>query len=96
LFIFGAQLLVSEAGDDMVIDNACGLKVSIDDRRTYEPEASMDQILTDLIRERSPGGHFRDFFPAVDDGSVIHETPDISIEAAELFLNGNKTFGVID
>jgi len=49
--IFGAKLLISETGDDMVIDNADGLKMGINDRRTYESEASMDQILTDLIRE---------------------------------------------
>jgi len=34
----------------MVIDNADGLKMGINDRRTNESEASMDQILTDLIR----------------------------------------------
>jgi len=80
----------------MVIDNAGGLKMGINDRRSYESEASMDQILADLIRERSPGGYLREFFPAVDDGFVIHETPDISIETVELFLNGKKTSGVID
>ena len=80
----------------MVIDNACGLKMGINDRRAYESEASMDQILTDLIRQQSPGGYFRDFFQAVDDGFVIHKAPDISIEAAEFFLNGKKTFSVID
>ena len=48
--VFGAKLLISETGDDMVIDNADSLKMGINDRRTYESEASMDQILTDLIR----------------------------------------------
>jgi len=80
----------------MVIDNAGGLKMGIDDRRSYESEASLDQVFADLIRERSPGGYVREFFPAVDDRLIVHEAPDISIEAAELFLNGKKTFGVID
>jgi hypothetical protein len=85
-----------ETGDEMVIDNADSLKMGINDRRTYEPEAPMDQILTDLIRERSPGWDFGEFFPTVDDGLVIHKAPDISIEAAELLLYGKKTLGVID
>jgi hypothetical protein len=93
---FGAKLLISETGNEMVIDNANGLEMGINDRRTYESEASLNQILADSIRERSPGGYLREFFPAVDDGFIIHETPDISIETAELFLNGKKTFGVID
>ena len=70
--------------------------MGINDRRAYESEASTDQILADLIRERSPGGYLRDFSPAVDDGFVIHKSPDISIEATEFFLNGKKTLGVID
>ena len=48
--IFGAKFLISETGDDMVIDNADGLKMGINDRRTYKSEASTDQILTDLTR----------------------------------------------
>ena len=94
--VFRGKLPISETGDDMVIDNPSGLKMGINDRRSHEFEAPVDQIPADLIRERGPGRYFGDFSPAVHDGAVIHKTPDIPIKAPELFLNGKKTFGVID
>ena len=90
------QLRVPEAINDMVIDHPSRLHKSVANRRPYELEAALSQILAHRIRFFGGAWNVAHAPPGILDRRVIDELPNISVEAAEMALHLDKSFGVHD
>src|SRR5882672_1374778 len=80
----------------MIVDHADGLHHGVTDSRADEIETALAKVLAHGV---GFGGTSRDLsegFPAVPNGLAVDEAPEISVEAAELFLDGEEGFGVLD
>src|SRR5215831_4680008 len=90
------QLCVTEAVNDMVIDHPSRLHESVANRRSYELKAALSQILAHRIRFFGGAWNVAHAPPGILDRRVIDELPNISVEAAEMALHLDKSFGVHD
>lgn len=80
----------------MVIDEADGLHIGVDDGGADEFEAAFFEILADFFGKWSDGGNLLDGLPVVDDGLAVDESPKILVEGAEFLLDCKKAVGVGD
>ena len=81
---------VSKAIGRMIVDHADGLHEGIADRRADEGEAPAFQVPTHGIGDRRVAGNIFRGFPAIADGPVLDELPDIVVKAAGFFLDEQK------
>src|SRR5262249_49718382 len=86
----------TEAVNDMVIDHPSRLHKSVANRRSYELEAALSQILAHRIRFFGGAWNVAHAPPGILDRRVIDELPNIGVEAAEMALHLDKSFGVYD
>jgi hypothetical protein len=87
---------VTEATDDVVVNHPGGLHVRVTDGRADKLEAARLQIFAHGVRVFGARWDLLAGFPVVDLGRAIGELPYIFVEAAELFLRFEKSFGVLD
>ena len=80
-------MLTTKATLRMVVNHAGSLHVGVYDRRPDEFEATLFEIFTQDVRLAAGGRIIFQSFAAIDDRFAVDETPDVSIEAAELILN---------
>src|ERR1700733_13648011 len=74
-------LLVSEAGNQMVVHHPGRLHEGIAYGRADEAEAAFGQRLAHLIRKRRRRRHLFAFLPAINQRLALDEGPQIRIEA---------------
>src|SRR4051812_11824298 len=81
----------------MVVDHAHRLHIRVADGRADELEAPLEEVLAERVRLGGLGGHP---IVAIDPRSSVDESPDISIEAAELLLHREEglriRYGTVD
>ena len=90
------QLRVPEAINDMVIDHPSRLHKSVANRRPYELEAALSQILAHRIRFFGGAWNVAHALPCILHRCVIDELPNIGVEAAKMPLHLDKSFGIHD
>src|SRR6516162_1962830 len=90
------QLRVPEAINDMVIDHPSRLHKSVANRRPYELEAALSQILAHRIRFFGGAWNVAHTLPCILHRCVIDELPNIGVEAAKMPLHLDKSFGIHD
>ena len=76
----------------MIIDHSRRLHMSITDGRSDEFKTPLAQILAETLRISASRRVFLQLSQFVNDGLKIHESPDIPVEASELFLNLEEIF----
>jgi hypothetical protein len=79
----------------VIVHKAARLHVRVDHCAPDEFETSLDQIFAKRIRFLGGGWRVLVVFPFVFNWFVIHETPNVLIKTAELFLHFKKTLGII-
>jgi len=78
---------MSKAMHQVIVHHPGGLHVRITNGRADEIESALLQVLAHRVRDARSG---RDVFHrarVVDDRAALHETPDVTVEAAEFFLH---------
>src|SRR5262252_4756219 len=88
------QLRVPKAINDMVIDHPSRLHKSIANRRPYELEAALSQILAHRIRFFGGAWNVAHALPCILHRCVIDELPNIGVEAAKMPLHLDKSVGI--
>src|SRR5437762_223809 len=91
-----ANLGVPEAIYGMIIDHADGLHEGVADRRADKFETTPAQVLAHCVGLFRSRGNFAKRTPGVLFGFVADELPDVSVEAAELLLDRQEGFGVLN
>src|SRR2546425_7080253 len=87
------RMSLAEAVGTVIVNHADRLHVRIADGRADELEAALQQILAQRIGLRRLRRHL---VAAIDQRLSVHKAPDISVEAAELFLHREEGLGVAD
>src|SRR6185437_1392980 len=77
----------------MVVHDAHGLQVRVDDRRPDEAEAPLLEIPGDPVAQLAAGGHLA-ALPAAQDRVAADPVPEVPAEGPELLLQGKKSLGV--
>src|SRR6516165_5200044 len=90
------QLRVPEAINDVVIDHPSRLHKSVANRRPYELEAALSQILAHRIRFFGGAWNVAHALPCILHRCVIDELPNIGVEAAKMPLHLDESFGIHD
>src|SRR5947209_18477111 len=90
------DLCVAEAIDGMVVDHPDGLHESVADGGTGELEAPALQVAAQGVGFGCAGREFPERAPGVGPGEAANVLPDVGVEAAELFLDGEECAGVGD
>src|SRR5690349_4507349 len=90
------QIFVSKASHEMVIDHSCRLHECVADCRADESKTAFGEIFTHCVGFRSARGHILPAPPARLQRNAAGEIPYIAIEAAELFLHGEKSLCIAD
>lgn len=85
-----ADLRIPETAHEMIVDHSGGLHVRVNDRRSYEPEPTLLEILAERIGFGRGRRNLAGRFPPVQLWPAIDEPPAVRIETAKLFLNGEK------
>jgi hypothetical protein len=80
----------------MVVDHPSRLHKSVANRRSYELEAALSQILAHRIRFFGGAGNVAPAPSGILDRRVIDELPNVVVEVAEMALHLDKSFGVHD
>src|SRR4051812_11154001 len=75
-------LLISEAGDQVIVHHAGGLHEGIAYGRSDEAEPPLDQRLAHPVRDLGLCRHVAKAAPIIDDRPAIHERPEIRVQAA--------------
>ena len=83
--LFTRQAAVAFAG--VIIHQAGGLHVGVDNGGAHEVEAVFLQVFADKVGQRGRCRHIRQPFEGILDGLAVDKVPDIVAEAAPLFLN---------
>ncbi len=91
-----AAFAVAEAADEVIIDEARGLHVRVDDRRADELEPSALEIQRKRVGFLARRRHVALLTPAIHDRLAADEIPDVAVEGAELLLNGEEAARVSD
>ena len=89
-------LVVTPAIHQVIVDQAAGLHVSVDNGAAHKLEASFDQVFAQSIRFSGGCRNLGKVFPAVYDRFSANKTPDVFVKRAEFALDLQKTFGVVD
>ena len=79
----------------MIIHHTGGLHERVTDRRSYKLETAFLEVLAHRIGFYGLGWDLLQRLPSVHPGLATHELPDVSIEAAGLFLYREKCFGIL-
>jgi 4-amino-4-deoxy-L-arabinose transferase-like glycosyltransferase len=82
--------------DHVIVHHPGRLHHRITDRRSHELETARDQILAHRVRLSGARRHLPQRAPLVDSRTPADKSPDVFVEAAELFLRGNKCFRIAD
>ena len=85
---------VTETGGGVVIHHADGLHEGIADGATHKAEPSFFEIFTHGIRNLCGGRDVLPLFPAILDGAILHELPDIPIKGSMFFLYCYESLGI--
>src|SRR5262245_54006068 len=80
----------------VIVDDSCSLHESITNGGANKFEPPAVQVLAHGIRFFCPRWDLFLVLPAVYNGFISRETPDIFAERAEFLLDGNKTFRIRD
>jgi hypothetical protein len=78
----------------MIIDHPHGLHKGIADGRSYETKALFLQVVAHDIGLFGSGGNLFQSLPVIDNRLVVHELPDVRIEASVLPLNLQESSGI--
>jgi hypothetical protein len=80
----------------MIVNHPYRLHEGIADHRSYELETPPLEVYSHSLRDQRLCRHLRQGFKLVIDRLPPYETPDISIEGTELFLDLKECLGVRD
>src|ERR1051326_3421491 len=84
------------AGDEMVVDEGDSLHEGVTNRGADEVEAAPAQVVAQRIGFGGSGGDLFHGLPGVLDWLAADEGPEVSVEGAELLLDGKEGFGVLN
>jgi len=87
---------VPEAGDEVIVDETGCLHEGITDRGADKAEAALLEVLAQGVGLRGRRRDLFHVFPAVLSRLIADEAPDVTVEAPEFFLHGEKRLGVAD
>jgi len=88
------NFLIAEAGVIVVIDHSNRLHERITDSRADKLESAFSEVLAQRLGKRRLSGHGGPALPI--DRLAFNKTPEVFIEAAKLFLNGDKGLRIFD
>ena len=88
------QFPIAETRYEVIVHQSDGLHEGITNRRADEGEAALGEILAHRIGLRSASRHLLQSPPAVLELPAARESPNVSVEAAELLLHGEKGLGI--
>src|ERR1044072_1120410 len=87
---------MAKATDYMVVDHACRLHVSVDDRCSDEAEAALLKVLADQIGQIGASRDVAHRLEVVHDGFAVHKAPDVVVKASKLLLDAEERLRIAD
>lgn len=79
--------MVSEAGCEVVVDDARGLHEGVDHCGSHAPKASRHHVFADDLCFRGLDRHLTRVPKPVPDGLLVREAPTVIAKGAQLLLN---------
>src|SRR5215475_8072401 len=86
-----AELSVTEAGEEMVVDHASGLHEGVADCGANETETTLLQIFAHSVGLFCFGWNLFVLLPGICDRLATDKLPNIRIETSKLFLHSQKS-----
>lgn len=80
----------------VIVHQARGLHVGVDDRASHELEPALFEVFAQGVGFLARRGELIHAAPAIDLGLAADETPDVFGERAELLLHFQESLGIVD
>jgi len=91
-----ADLLVTKADKQMIVDHANGLHEGVTDRRADKFESSFRKVSAHGVGFGRTGRHLFHAFELIANWLVVDEAPNVGVEISKLFLHGEECLSILD